>query len=288
MSRIRTIKPDFWTSEQVMECSPNARLLFIGLWNFCDDAGRHPMSPKQIKAQVFPGDSFTPENVRGMLDELSSNGLIRYYTVEDKDYFVVTGWSHQRIDKAQPAKYPAPIGEHPESIPRTLATEGKGEEWNRKGKEGKGKDDAAQQSAPVIEKEDRIEAEIRSAAGERAPDSEDLTPIFGLLEAGYDFVRDIVPVVRERAAKATKPIASWRYFVPAIEEAKAANGAIKPKSSAPSEPVEWLPDDSPQWGAMNERSQREKHRPLLARGSSSANGIGAFVPTAWLDMRKAS
>jgi hypothetical protein len=46
MARIRTIRPEFWTSEQVTECSMPARLLFIGLWNFCDDGGRMPYSPK--------------------------------------------------------------------------------------------------------------------------------------------------------------------------------------------------------------------------------------------------
>ena len=30
-----------WTSEQIVECSPIARLLFIGMWNFCDDGGNH-------------------------------------------------------------------------------------------------------------------------------------------------------------------------------------------------------------------------------------------------------
>jgi len=34
MARIRTIKPEFWTAEQVMELSRDARLLFIGMWNF--------------------------------------------------------------------------------------------------------------------------------------------------------------------------------------------------------------------------------------------------------------
>ncbi len=42
MARIRSIKTEFWTAEQVMECSPIARLLFIGMWNFCDDGGNHP------------------------------------------------------------------------------------------------------------------------------------------------------------------------------------------------------------------------------------------------------
>lgn len=37
MPRIRTIKPEYWTSEQVLDLSIPARLAFIGLWNFCDD-----------------------------------------------------------------------------------------------------------------------------------------------------------------------------------------------------------------------------------------------------------
>lgn len=37
MSSYRAVKLEFWTSDQVMSCSREARLLFIGLWNFCDD-----------------------------------------------------------------------------------------------------------------------------------------------------------------------------------------------------------------------------------------------------------
>ena len=58
MARIRTIKPEFWTSEQVVECSPTARLLFIGLWNFCDDAGNQPASAKQSRCRFFPATTF--------------------------------------------------------------------------------------------------------------------------------------------------------------------------------------------------------------------------------------
>lgn len=51
MARIRSIKPEFWTSEQVMALSPLARLAFLGMWNFCDDAGIHPASAKTLNAQ---------------------------------------------------------------------------------------------------------------------------------------------------------------------------------------------------------------------------------------------
>lgn len=99
MARIRTIKPEFWTSEQVMNCSPMARLLFIGLWNFCDDGGNHVASAKTIKANVFPGDDIMSPSVQLLLDELSANGLIVYYSHENKDFLHVTGWHHQKIDK---------------------------------------------------------------------------------------------------------------------------------------------------------------------------------------------
>ena len=133
MARIRSIKPEFWTSEQVMECSPNARLLFIGLWNFCDDAGRHPVSAKQIKALIFPADDLSAEDVRGMVDELSENGLISLYVVGGKEYFQITGWHHQKIDKPQAPKYPGPDDDNSPNGRRTLATDRIGED--RKGKD---------------------------------------------------------------------------------------------------------------------------------------------------------
>lgn len=120
MARIRSIKPEFWTSEQILECSRNARLLFIGLWNFCDDAGRHPFSAKQAKAEVFPGDDLSVGVVQGMLDELSEKGLIARYTSDGKEFFEVTGWKHQRIDKPQSPKYPEPFEYHSKNVRRTL------------------------------------------------------------------------------------------------------------------------------------------------------------------------
>jgi hypothetical protein len=133
MARIRSIKPEFWTSEQVMECSLNARLLFIGMWNFADDLGRLSMSPKSIKAQIFPSDDINSETILGMIQELSNNGLVLLYTVDDKDYLQITGWQHQRIDKPQPGKYPSPVNGYSKNVRGMVATD-------RKGEEGKGED----------------------------------------------------------------------------------------------------------------------------------------------------
>lgn len=136
MARIRTIKPEFWTSEQIMECSTTARLLFIGMWNFCDDAGRHPASSKTLKAEVFPGDDITSDEVGVMLDELEANGLIERYEVAERQYFQVTGWHHQKIDRPN-FKHPAPKNRQPiadespsdrRSIDEQSPPEGKGME----------------------------------------------------------------------------------------------------------------------------------------------------------------
>lgn len=115
MSRIRSIKPEFWTSEQVVQCSPNARLLFVGMWSFCDDGGVHPASVMRLKMEVLPGDPFSVADVKAMVDELKSAGLIQEYEVNGEAYWMVTGWNkHQRID--QPTyRYPGPNGQVPEN-----------------------------------------------------------------------------------------------------------------------------------------------------------------------------
>lgn len=114
MARIRSIKPEFWTSEQVMSLKPVTRLLFIGMWNFADDYGRMPVAPGTIKAQVMPMDAVSIADIRDMLTELSSVGLIIFYSANDREYLEITGWSHQKIDKPHKPKFPAPYSEQTE------------------------------------------------------------------------------------------------------------------------------------------------------------------------------
>lgn len=145
MARIRTIKPEFWTSEQVVDCSPIARLLFIGLWNFSDDQGAHPYAVKTIKMEIFPGDNFTPKQIEGWLTELINAGLLKTYHVDNKQYLYVTGWHNQKIEKPNP-KHPPPQQFDDNSTTPQLPVgdssppEGKGREGSlREGRVGKAK-----------------------------------------------------------------------------------------------------------------------------------------------------
>lgn len=147
MPRIRSIKPEFFTSEQVADCSPTARLLFIGLWCFCDDGGVHPLSAKRIKMEVFPADDFSTDQILGWLQELLVAGLLRSYLVSDQRFVCVTGWKHQKIE--------SPTYRHPQpssgvkfddyssialrEIDDSSPLESRGGE--SKGVEGKGEDD---------------------------------------------------------------------------------------------------------------------------------------------------
>ena len=165
MARIRTIKPEFWTSEQVVECSPTARLLFIGLWNFCDDAGNQPASAKTIKMQIFPGDDIPLSSIDGLLQELVNNGLLSRYESEGRQYFHVTGWHHQKIEKPS-FKYPKPsFGE--------LSANGRRQ--SARGMEGKGEEGKGGDVSPSDVRADDDEARFREMINKQRQE-QDQTP----------------------------------------------------------------------------------------------------------------
>lgn len=76
--RARDIKPGFYKSDQLAECSMTARLLFPGLWMLADREGRLENRPRKIKAEIFPFDDV---DVAPLLVELENAGLIRTYEV---------------------------------------------------------------------------------------------------------------------------------------------------------------------------------------------------------------
>ncbi len=110
MSRIRTTKPEFWTNDQVMDCSIEARLLFIGMWNFCDDSGVHRDSMGRLKAEIFPLDDI---DVTPMVEELIAVDLVARYEVRGKGYLKVTGWDAHQFIRKPTYRYPLEDGVTP-------------------------------------------------------------------------------------------------------------------------------------------------------------------------------
>lgn len=140
MPRIRTIKPDFFTSDTVSELPLRARLTWIGLWTHCDDHGRCRNNVKLIKAAVWPLDDVSLRDVAEDLDALAEAGVIYLYAVDDRTYLQVTGWTeHQKVDRPSKSAIPAPLDEPSVSMPRAL-DEPASSPRARKGRERKGRE----------------------------------------------------------------------------------------------------------------------------------------------------
>jgi len=123
MARARNIKPAFFTSEQLAECEPLARLLFAGLWTVADRNGRLEDRPKRIKIEVLPYDDCDCES---LLKQLAGQGLIIRYDAEGQDIIEIPGFlrhqkphlkeipgklppqPRQKSDQHQPRSVPAP------------------------------------------------------------------------------------------------------------------------------------------------------------------------------------
>ena len=109
MSRIRSIKPTFFTNEGLGELAPLTRLLFIGLWTLADREGRLEDRPRRIKAELFPYEEGF--DVDAALDELAARGFVLRYEVVAAGRLiqVVNFGKHQRPHAREaPSELPGP------------------------------------------------------------------------------------------------------------------------------------------------------------------------------------
>ncbi|WP_280447840.1 hypothetical protein [Nocardia cyriacigeorgica] len=125
--RIRSIKPEFWRSDDIDALDWHHRLVFIGLWSYVDDNGVGVDKLASICADLFAGDlerdpRETFARVSEALQTFAERGLIQRYSVDGRAYLFITGWkTHQRIDKPGKPRYPLPTSENA-VIRESLAT----------------------------------------------------------------------------------------------------------------------------------------------------------------------
>lgn len=106
MARIRTIKPEFFTSEDVVSLSPLARLLYIALWCEADKEGRLTWKPKTFKMRWLPGDKCDIDSLCG---ELVKGGVVVLYG--DGLAYIPGFAKHQHVNPRESAStLPAPDG----------------------------------------------------------------------------------------------------------------------------------------------------------------------------------
>jgi hypothetical protein len=129
MARIRTVKPDLFTSPSMRLVGLEARYLAVGLFTEADDQGRFIASAKLIAGSLFPhDDDVTAAKVERWLAALEGVEMIAFYEYEGVRYGYFPKWEkHQRISHPTPSNLPSPSGELPEDIrPEREREQGKG------------------------------------------------------------------------------------------------------------------------------------------------------------------
>ena len=113
MPRNRIIKPDFWADEKICKISPLARLLFIGIWNFCDDIGVCRASAGFLRSQIFQHDDIDTKKVSSLISELNKNNRIKIVEFNGESFLWVNNFSkHQKIDKPSKFRFIQIEGDH--------------------------------------------------------------------------------------------------------------------------------------------------------------------------------
>lgn len=142
MSRIRTIKPDFWRHEDLSELPEATHMLAAALLNYADDEGYFNANEKLVKAECCPLRE-TSVSVHDSIMALAKIGYLRLGTGPDGKRYghVVAFLQHQRVNRPQPSKisgldvaWDGSLNNHTQiterSSPEGNGREGKGREKN--------------------------------------------------------------------------------------------------------------------------------------------------------------
>lgn len=197
MARIRTIKPEFFTSSDILELTPLARLFYIALWCEADREGFLNWSPKTLKFRYLAGDDVDVEELGY---ELSKAGLIIIFTCDDgKELASIPSFKNHQVINNREADSILDRRVK-EALPRVSAEGRKG----REGKEGKGKEEEANASVNSDEKL----SEIDDVAEQK--DNQLKCPIGHIVDA-YNSAMPLNPQVRVMNEARKKAIAArWR------------------------------------------------------------------------------
>jgi hypothetical protein len=224
MARIRTIKPEFFTSDDICALSPLARLLYVGLWCEADRAGRMVWMPRVFKRRYLPDD---PCDVEALAGELLARGLVVLY---GEGLACIPSFArHQHVNPREAAsKLPPPDDDHASSradraSERAGDAQG-GREGNGQGKEGEweeAREGGHAHALPENWKPD--EEDLAWAATARR----DLTPAF--LEAETERFRNHA-LANGRTAHRWGP--NWRNWIARAHAPREAAASAKGEASA--------------------------------------------------------
>ncbi|MFJ5973562.1 hypothetical protein [Streptomyces sp. NPDC093060] len=177
MARIRSIKPEFFTSLTIAEQPLSARLTFIGLWTYVDDNGVGQADPRLIRAAIWPLEEAPDilQRTREDLQSLQEGRLITLYEASGRPLVHINSWDeHQKVSHPRKPRFPTPneVPQRPDldssdlpedyrSTPETLQSapeddapeQGAGSREQGKGIEGNPEPSASDEPSPRLDVE---------------------------------------------------------------------------------------------------------------------------------------
>jgi hypothetical protein len=142
VARIRTIKPEFFTSEDIVSLSPLARLLYVALWCEADREGRLAWKPRTFKLRYLPADDCS---IEALCAELVERGLVSLYG--EGLAFIPAFADHQHINPRESASTLPEPNASATRQPR-VATRQARDSDAQGGREGTGKEGVEDASVP--------------------------------------------------------------------------------------------------------------------------------------------
>lgn len=249
MARIRTVKPEFFTSEDVVTLTPLARLLYIGLWCEADREGRLLWKPLSFRLRYLPTDTC---DVTAVCQELVDRRLVMLYG--SGLAFIPSFGKHQHINPRESASVlpsPAPFTtptppeaprvEHAsarvtDSSPRDSDAQG-----GREGKGKEGEDTPRARVAPLVMRR-RLHAAFEWARGcvPQALHADLVAKLGGEAQAAE---AQLFALYREVASTwpPSEPVADdWAFWRARFAERFAAARVERPRAAgAIPEPAAW-------------------------------------------------
>lgn len=151
MARIRTIKPEFFTSEDIVSLpSDLARLFYIALWCEADREGRLKWKPMTFQLRYFP--KRTDEEIAAVGAELLERGHVVLYG--DGLAWLPKFLHHQHINprEAKSNLPQPPVDSVDNSRVSDASARVSDTQVGREGKEGKGREGALSRVEPLGDK----------------------------------------------------------------------------------------------------------------------------------------
>ena len=152
MGRIRTIKPEFFTHEELSALPEITHLFAAGLLCYADDDGYFNANEGLIKANVFPLRE-SSVSIHDMLNQLVELGYVRLgCNGTARRYGRIVNFDiHQRVNRPTPSKIKGLEIEWENSVnPHTQLSESSSEEG--KGREGNREEEGNRKLPPSLER----------------------------------------------------------------------------------------------------------------------------------------